>query len=76
MKEIMSTAKELAWKAYVDGILDDMMIKFERLSSDDQVRIRTKFENWWSDNYGNRDTTKFNPEVNIYIENRRYIQAE
>lgn len=68
-KEFMHTAKELAWKAYRDG--------FKHVgSTTDELIIRERFENWWSDNYGNRDTTKFIPEHNIYVENRRYIQAE
>ena len=60
----MTTAKELAFKAYSL----DSKISIEELTA--------RFEHWWSDNYGNRDTTKFNPEVSVFIEGRRYIQAE
>jgi len=76
MKVIMKTAKELAWKAYVDGLLDGMTGKFENLTPGAQTDVKVKFENWWSNNYGNKDTTKFNPEVSVFIEGRRYIQAE
>ena len=60
----MSTAKELAWEAY------------QQYCSLDEQEMRERFENWWSDNYGNRDAIQFNPEYNVYIEGRRYIQAE
>jgi hypothetical protein len=75
-KKFMKTAKELAWKAFVAGLLDDMSGNFENLTPGTQTDVKLKFENWWSDNYGNRDTTKFIPENNIFVENRRYIQAE
>jgi len=68
-KEFMMTAKELAWKAYLDSL------KVIGTVTDESI-VRERFENWWSDNYGNRDTTKFNPEHNVFIENRRYIRAE
>jgi hypothetical protein len=67
-KKLMTTAKELAWKAFCDGI------KF--VNPDYKVALRERFENWWSENYGNVDATNFRPEHNIYVENRRYIQAE
>jgi hypothetical protein len=69
----MTTAKELAWKAYCDGI---KRINPDFIHEFTLPELHQRFENWWSDNYGNRDTTKFNPEVNIFVENRRYIQAE
>lgn len=65
----MTTAKDLAWKAYLDA--------FKVIGTvTDESNIKERFENWWSENYGNRDATKFRPEHNIYVENRRYIQAE
>lgn len=69
-KELMTTAKDLAWKAYLDGMQKGYPVKI------DENEIKERFENWWSNNYGNKDTIEFNPEYNVYIEGRRYIQAE
>ena len=70
-KEFMTTAKDLAWKAYLDAF------KHIGTVTDDAIpNVRERFENWWSDNYGNRDSTKFVNKVNVFIENRRYIKAE
>ena len=69
-KKIMTSAKELAYKAYMDGMQKAYPVK---INPDE---IMEGFENWWSDNYGNRDAIQFNPEYNVYIEGRRYIQAE
>jgi hypothetical protein len=70
-KEFMKTAKELAWKAYLDAF------KHIGTVTDDAIpNIRERFENWWSDNYGNRDSTKFYAEHNVYVEGKKYIQAE
>ena len=70
MKTLTATAKELAWKAYSDGIQKMCPVKIE------ENDIREGFENWWSNNYGNRDTVQFNPKYNVYIEGKKYIQAE
>ena len=69
-KVFMKTAKELAFSAYADGMQKGYPIKI------DKGEIRERFENWWSDNYGNRDSTKFIMEHNVFIEGKRYIQAE
>jgi hypothetical protein len=82
-KEFMSTAKELAWKAYRDA-LKFAVRKTANVLTDDihtalnanETDLKERFENWWSDNYGNRDTTKFYTEHNVFIEGKRYIQAE
>jgi len=63
-KEFMTSAKDLAWKAY------------QQYCSLNDTEMRERFENWWSDNYGNVDTTKFVPEHNVYVEGKRYIKAE
>jgi hypothetical protein len=76
-KELMSTAKELAYKAYRRGILIGDPQYFVDTGDSGEANIRESFENWWSNNYGNSgDTTNFNAEYNVYIDNRRYIQAE
>jgi hypothetical protein len=68
-KEFMKTAKDLAWKAYSDNeyAIKGFIVKEE---------VMERFENWWSENYGNINSTKFTPEHNVFVENRRYIQAE
>jgi len=63
-KELMTTAKELAWKAY------------QQYCSLDKLEMRLHFENWWSNNYGNSDTTKFYHEHNVYVDGSKYIKAE
>ena len=69
----MKTAKELAWKAYLDAFK-----AIGTVTDDEETmsNIKERFENWWSNNYGNRDTVQFNPTYNVYIEGRKYIQAE
>ena len=68
-KELMTTAKELAYKAHLDALKVIGTVT-------DEFIVRERFENWWSNNYGNRDTIQFNPKYNVYVEGRRYIQAE
>ena len=63
-KEFMTSAKDLAWKAY------------QQFCSLSEPEMRIHFESWWSINYGNADTTKFVAEHNVYIEGKRYIKAE
>lgn len=75
-KYFMSSAKELAWKAYLDGFLFVSERELEDIDTDTQSNLRQRFENWWSDNFGNRDSTKFNPEYDVYVNGQRYIRAE
>jgi hypothetical protein len=79
-KEIMTTAKELAFKAFCLNVdFEKKSFLFHRTlksKESQEIDVRERFENWWSDNYGNRDSTKFVPEHNVFVENRRYIQAE
>ena len=69
-KEFMKTAKELARKAHKDAY------ELAIYKTMNESELAERFENWWSDNYGNRDSTKFTPKHNIYVESKRYIQAE
>ena len=60
-----TTAKELCYQAFTTYVAD----------SDD--RKRERFENWWAQKVWNtehRDTLQ--PELNVYIDGKRYIQAE
>jgi hypothetical protein len=72
-KKIMISAKELAWKAYCDGMKH---VNPDYVNEFTLPNLNEFFENWWSNNYGNRDSTKFHPEHNVFIENKRYIRAE
>lgn len=63
-KQIMTTAKDLAFKAY------------SQYCSLGEAEMREHFERWWSINYGNSNTTKFSHIHNIYVDGKRYIKAE
>ena len=69
-KELMTTAKELAFRAYADGMQICYPVKI------DENDIRERFELWWSMNYGNSDTTKFYHKHNVYVDGSKYIKAE
>ena len=68
-KHFMTSAKELAWKAYSDNEygIKGFLVKEE---------VMERFENWWSNNFGNKYSTKFNPEHDVYVNGQRYIRAE
>jgi hypothetical protein len=67
----MKTAKDLAWKAYLDGMQKDYPVKI------DENEIKERFENWWKEWYYHREhKNSFNPEFSVFIEGKRYIQAE
>jgi hypothetical protein len=67
-KEFMTTAKELAYKAYC----------FKNpLPADWNESDRAQhFESWWSENYNNVDGTRFYNKHNVYLDGKRFIQAE
>jgi hypothetical protein len=71
-RKFITTAKELAFKAYCDAHRENGNTLF--LANEDLVKAH--FEIWWSANYGNKYATTFYTEHNVFIENRRYIQAE
>jgi hypothetical protein len=40
-------------------------------------QIKEHFENWWSEWYGRQDhKDSFHVELSVFIEGKRYIQAE
>ena len=71
-KIIRTTAKELAFDAYLNGLHCDI----NTIGPNAQMQVTEQFENWWSNHYGNKDTTNFNPDYNIYVDGKRYIKAE
>lgn len=80
----MNTAKELACKAYCDalklavikvtGKLDEPVLPFLNMN---EAELNERFENWWSQNvWDNEHRDSFQPELSVFIEGKRYIQAE
>jgi hypothetical protein len=87
----MKTAKELAYKAYCDALklavykvpgersplheidLGDVFNTFD-IQPDE---LRERFESWWSEWYSREEHKDgFRHKHNVYIDNKRYIQAE
>jgi len=65
----MTTAKELAYKAYCDSL--------RRIGTIDELIVRPYFEGWWSEWYGTEEhKDSFYPKHNVYVDGKRYIQAE
>lgn len=70
----MKTAKELAHKAYFDVYLNESHKhpKFINVG-----KLEERFENWWSEWYSRNDHKDcFDPKHNVYIDGKKYIQAE
>lgn len=69
----MTTAKELALKAFTDALKRTNIPKGDM----PEHEIKERFENWWSEWYG-RDEHKdsFYHKHNVYLDGKRYIQAE
>lgn len=69
----METAKELAFKAYCHNNMDLMSGN----PNDREERIKIQFENWWSRFYtGDNYQSGMNHKHNVYVDGKRYIQAE
>ena len=68
-KKLMKTAKELAWKAYHDAYENTLY------KTINEIEIKERFENWWSENYGNRSVINFYHDHNVYIDGSEYIKA-
>lgn len=66
----INTAKELVFKAYCHGVLRNPL-------DPDGTKRRERFENWWAEHYSRGDhKDSFHAELNVYVEGKRYIQAE
>ena len=74
----MKTAKELAFKAYCDAlIVADPKFKEDWAGDDYDAKIREAFENWWASYYHRQEhKDSFHVEISVFIEGKRYIQAE
>jgi len=58
----MKTAKDLAFKAFKHNIFH-----FNNM----------KFESWWTEYYSKQEhEDSFEPELSVFIDGKRYIQAE
>ena len=60
----METAKELAKRAFIANLTSPTKEHEEQ------------FEGWWSIHYGNKYLPLFNPKQSVFIDGKRYIQAE
>lgn len=70
----MKTAKDLAWKAYVANLPKDQFLVPDIKGC---AEIRERFENWWTQNVYNKEhRDSFEPVLSVFIEGKRYIQAE
>lgn len=67
----MTTAKDLAKKAYCDAV------KKERDGYHNNFTPEERFESWWSEYY-NREEHKdgFHHKHSVFIDLKRFIQAE
>jgi len=67
----MTTAKELARKAFCDAVEMQKKGWFDKFSPED------RFESWWSEWYGRAEhKDAFHAERNVYVDGKRYIPAE
>ena len=68
----MKTAKDLAYKAYCDAL--------KKIGTIDEAIIRPAFESWWSEWYSRESflehKDRFYHVHNVYVDGKRYIQAE
>jgi hypothetical protein len=70
----MKTAKDLAYKAWRDAI---KFVDKSYLENSEETAIKERFENWWKEWFYREDHKDcFHPEHNIFINGKRYIQAE
>ena len=70
----MNTAKDLAEKAYYDGM---KYINPDYCNEYTEVQRKERFENWWQQIFWDKEHKDFfSPEHNVYINGKRYIQAE
>lgn len=75
-RKVMATAKDLARKAFIDGVIIGMTSEVENLSREDQAKLNERFENWWSEWYGDKHQQCFYHIHSVFIDFKRYIQAE
>lgn len=68
--EKMTTAKELAKKAFCDAV------KLERKGFFNNYSPEERFESWWSENYYGDHKDSFYKEMSVLIELREYIPVQ
>ena len=70
----MRTAKDLAWKAYNDGL---KIVNPDYCNEFNASQRRERFENWWDEHYVRAEHKDgFNAEHFVMIDRKVYIQAE
>jgi hypothetical protein len=68
----MKTAKEIAFKAFMENVIVN-----PNEGDLDMMLWKARFESWWSEWVTRGDhKDKFTPELSVFIEGKRYIQAE
>jgi len=71
-KEYVTTAKELAYLAFIENLTHP-----NNEAPWSIYTKREKFENWWAQKVWNSEHKDcFEPKLNVYIDGKRYIQAE
>lgn len=69
LEKPMTTAKDLAFKAFCHNLPKDIVYA----TADLQMR----FENWWSEWFYRDDhRSSFYHKHNVYVDGKRYIQAD
>ena len=71
----LKSAKDLAFKAYCDGL---KLNENEHFNPNDPNELQERFENWWIEWYGDRHGNSFlsNCQLDIFVGTKRYIQGE
>lgn len=69
----MRTAKDIAYKAWFENLIDSEDNPYTYTPTKKQER----FENWWREWYHREDHKDcFYNEKNVFIDGKRYIKAE
>ena len=71
----MKTAKELAFNAFYQGMRGNSMFPPE---DHKLTEMENMFNLWWTKTYDGSDSMRkdFYPETDVFINGKRYIQAE
>lgn len=70
-KKYETTAKELAFKAYCDGV-KGKDTRYEEIDEKEMFHLKQRFELWWSEHYGER----YHSNHSVFINLKRFIEAE
>ena len=71
MTKFETTAKELAFKAYCDGI-KGKDTRYDVIETDELIQLNERFNAWWKKNFHE----KFYEKNSVIINSNKYIIAE